>query len=160
MPQAISNTSPLFYLHRIHVLDWLPRLFDEIWTPKAVILELQEGSRRGFDVPHIDDYSWLKVVNPRYIPSEWLALDLGAGELGAMSLALEHPERLILLDDGLARRTAQAAGLTVWGTLKVLLEAKSQHFTDRVEPFVGQLANAGMWITEDIRQRILALAQE
>ncbi len=108
MPDAISNTSPLFYLHQIRRLDWLPILFDEIWTPHAVILELQEGKRRGYDVPNADEYSWLTIVNPRYIPSEWLALDLGPGELAAMSLALEHPQRCILLDDGLARRTAQA----------------------------------------------------
>jgi predicted nucleic acid-binding protein len=42
-----------------------------------------------------------------------------------MALALENPDRVVLLDDMLARRTAQAAGLQVWGTLKVLLEAKS-----------------------------------
>jgi hypothetical protein len=33
MPKAISNTSPLLYLHRIDVLDWLPMLFSEIWVP-------------------------------------------------------------------------------------------------------------------------------
>ncbi|WP_207213844.1 hypothetical protein [Sorangium cellulosum] len=62
----------------------------------------------------------MKIVDPRSKPSEWLALDLGAGELAAMALALEHPSRVILLDDALARRTAQAAGLVVWGTLKIL----------------------------------------
>lgn len=42
-----------------------------------------------------------------------------------MALALEHPDRIVLLDDSLARRIAQEAGLHVWGTLKVLLEAKA-----------------------------------
>ena len=36
MSKAISNTSPLLYLHRIGVLNWLPRLFTEIWIPKAL----------------------------------------------------------------------------------------------------------------------------
>jgi hypothetical protein len=27
MPDAISNTSPLLYLHRIGAINWLPRLF-------------------------------------------------------------------------------------------------------------------------------------
>ena len=30
MPEAISNTSPLLYLYRIDVLQWLPELFDEV----------------------------------------------------------------------------------------------------------------------------------
>ena len=58
------------------------------------------------------------------MPSEWLATDLGPGELAALALALENPGRIVLLDDALARRVAEAAGLTVWGTLRVFLEAK------------------------------------
>ncbi len=27
MAEAISNTSPLFYLHQVGALEWLPRLF-------------------------------------------------------------------------------------------------------------------------------------
>jgi predicted nucleic acid-binding protein len=60
----------------------------------------------------------------------------------------------------LARRTAQAAGLQVWGTLRVLLEAKAQRLTDTVEPFVWKLSKAGMWISAEVRQRILVLAGE
>ncbi len=50
MPDAISNTSPLLYLYRINAIDWLPQLFEELWTPTAVINELNEGQRRGYDV--------------------------------------------------------------------------------------------------------------
>lgn len=48
MPEAISNTSPLLYLYRVSVLEWLPQLFREIWIPPAVEQELQEGRRRGY----------------------------------------------------------------------------------------------------------------
>ncbi len=84
----------------------------------------------------------------------------GAGELAAMALALENPTRIVLLDDLLARRTAQAAGLSVWGTLKILLEAKAQGLTDKVELHVDDLSHSGMWISTVVRQRILALAGE
>jgi predicted nucleic acid-binding protein len=43
MADVIANTSPLLYLYRIGKLDWLPTLFGEIWTPSAVVRELQEG---------------------------------------------------------------------------------------------------------------------
>ena len=157
---AISNTSPLLYLYRISVLDWLPQLFGEIWIPRAVALELEEGQQRGYDVLNPSSYNWLQVVEPMHTPSEWLALDLGTGELAAMALALENPSHIILLDDGLARRTAHAAGLQVWGTLKVLLEAKSEGLTKRIEPLVDRLAGAGLWISEDVRLRVLAIAGE
>ena len=160
MPEAISNTSPMLYLYRIGTLEWLPKLFSEIWTPKAVVMELQEGQRRGYDVPDPSDYDWLRIVSPRSVPSEWLALDLGIGELEAMALALENPSRVVLLDDALARRIAQAAALEVWGTLKVLLEAKTQGLTESVEPLVNRLRDSGMWISDNILQRVLALADE
>ena len=160
MPEAIMNTSPLLYLYRIGVLEWLPMLCNDIWIPQAVVQELQEGQSKGYDVPLPGAYAWLQVVEPRAVPSAWLALDLGAGELAVLAIALEHPQRVVLLDDGRARRIAQAAGLTVWGTLKVLLEAKSQGLTDLVAPHVDQLREAGMWMSEAIRQRVLALAGE
>jgi len=160
MLKAVSNTSPLLYLYRIGGIGWLPKLFDEVWTPEAVKNELQAGRSKGYDIPNPDDYSWLKIVNPKSTPSEWLALDLGAGEIAAMALALENPDRVILLDDMLARRTAQVAGLQVWGTLKVLLEAKSHGITDKVEPYVSKLGDSGMWISAEIKERILKLAGE
>jgi predicted nucleic acid-binding protein len=160
MPKVISNTSPLLYLHRIGAINWLPKLFDEVWTPEAVKNELVTGRSRGYDVPNPADLIWLLIVNPKSMPSEWLALDLGAGEISTMALALENPKHIILLDDMPARRSAQAAGLQVWGTLKVLLEAKSHGLTDKVEPFVTSLNDAGMWISADVKQRILILAGE
>jgi predicted nucleic acid-binding protein len=160
MLKAISNTSPLLYLYRIEAIDWLPKLFDEVWVPEAVCNELKTGRSKGYDVPNPDEYSWLQIVNPKAMPSEWLALDLGVGEIAAMALALENPSRIVLLDDMLARRTAQVAGLQVWGTLKVLLEAKSQGLVNEIEPFVTKLSEAGMWVSSDVRQRILRLAGE
>ena len=160
MPKAISNTSPLLYLHRIGALEWLPQLFDEFWTSAAVVAELQEGRRCGFDVPDLALLPWVQIVEPRSIPAEWLALDLGDGELAAMAMARENPDRIVLLDEALARRTAQTAGLQVWGTLKIMLEAKAHGITATIKPWVERLADAGLWFSDDLRSRVLALAGE
>lgn len=160
MREAISNTSPLLYLHRIGALGWLPRLFAAISVPDSVIAELMEGQRKGYDVPDLGAYVWVHTLNPRCMPSEWLTRDLGAGELAAIALALENPDHVLLLDDRLARQVAQAAGLEVWGTLRIMLEAKHQGITDRVGVWLGRLRDSGMWISEDIERRVLALAEE
>ncbi len=160
MDIAVSNTSPLLYLHRIGGLGWLASLFREVWVPHAVVSELEAGRQRGYDVPEVAEYAWIKQVNPTYTPQEWLSLELGPGELSAMALALEHREHVILLDDLLARKIAQAAGLEVWGTLRVLLEAKEQGLIAQVAPYVDALSRAGMWLSDNIRDRILKLAGE
>ena len=152
MAEAIINTSPLLYLYRIGVLDWLPKLFSGIWTSNAVANELKEGEQKGYDVPNPSAYDWLTIVEPRALPSEWLSLDLGAGELAVMALALENPDRIVILDDALARRTANAAGIAVWGTLKILLQAKRHGLTEKIGPLVHRLEKTGMWLSDDIRQ--------
>lgn len=160
MPEAISNTSPLVYLHRIDALGWLPQIFSSLWIPQQVINELNDGHARGYDVPTKHHLPWAEIVEPEHMPSEWFALDLGVGEVAAMSLALENPDRIVILDDLLARRTAQAAGLNVWGTLRILLEAKSIGLVTEIRPHVEQLGSSGMYLSETIKQRILQLADE
>ena len=150
----------MLFLYQIDALEWLSSLFGEVWVPDAVVNELQEGRRKGYDVPNPGAYDWLRTVEPHSIPLEWRALELGAGELAALSLGVENPDRVVLVDERLARRIAQDAGLTVWGTLKVLLEAKSQGLTERVGPLVDRLEESGMWISDLIRQEVLALAGE
>ena len=160
MSDAISNTSPLLYLHRGGALEWLPRLFGEVWVPAAVASELEEGAHRGYPVPDLKRHEWIRIVDPKIVPSEWLTIDLGPGELAAMALTLENPDRVVLLDDALARRIAEAATLEVWGTLRVLLEAKSRGLTRSIKPVIDQLCAAGMWISSDVRRRVMTLAGE
>lgn len=160
MSEAITNTSPLVYLHRVQAIEWLPQLFSAIWTPAAVVEELNEGLEKGYNVPRVSTLTWLRTVDPELPVSEWLSADLGAGELAAIALGLEHPAKILLLDDALARRKAEAAGLVVWGTLKVVLEAKGRGLTERIEPLVDRLAHAGLWFSADVRRRVLVLAGE
>ena len=83
-----------------------------------------------------------------------------------MPCLLDMPEPIVLkcsrdsVVDALARRTARAAGLTAWGTLRVVLEAKKPRLVPSVAPLVDLLAASGMWMSPDIRKRVLSLAGE
>ena len=87
-------------------------------------------------------------------------MTLGAGERAALALALENPRLVVALDEALARRIATAAGLPVWGTLRVLFEAKSRGLVEDIAPLVRRLIDSGMRISDDVRRRLLALAGE
>jgi predicted nucleic acid-binding protein len=158
--KAISNTSPLIFLDAAGHLEWLDAVFEEVWVPRQVVNELSAGAEEGYPLPMIERLRSVQVVDSAHLPSEWLALDLGAGELGAMALALESPDRIVLLDDALARRVASAAGLTCWGTLRVILEVKALGLIDSVEPVLDALQGAGMWLSTEVRVRVLQLAGE
>lgn len=40
MPEAISNTSPLLYLYRLDTVEWLPKLFQEVWLSEEICLRI------------------------------------------------------------------------------------------------------------------------
>ena len=52
MRDVICNTSPLHYLHQVDLIHLLPKLFESVQTPPAVVAELAEGKRQkaeGFE---------------------------------------------------------------------------------------------------------------
>lgn len=160
MAEAVSNTSPILYLFRVDGLQWLDRLFDRIWVPVAVDEELRAGLAQGHHAPRLADYPFLQLTEPSSVPSDWLVRDLGTGEIAAMALALEKPSAIVLLDDLLARRIAQASGLQVWGTLRVVLTVKERGWIPAVRPVIDQLQEAGLWVSEEVKRRVLDLAGE
>lgn len=159
--KASCSVSPIIYLYRIGALEWLPKLFDEIWMPSVVLEDLLEGRFIGYDVPSPFDLPWVQYEDPQItIPAAWVALDLSSGEVAAMSLAFESRNCIVLLDEPMGRTAAQTVGIQCWGTLKILLEAKKRGLTESVAPYVERLHKAGMWLTFETRQRILKLARE
>ena len=77
-----------------------------------------------------------------------------------ISLALEIHVARIILDDRPARRLAQALGLTVIGTLGLLLAAKRRGYLAVVKPSLDSLVHHGFHIAADLYQRILTDAGE
>lgn len=161
MSKVVCGMTPLVYLHRINGLHWLPQMFDDVMVSSDVLEELQAAIFIGFDVPRLLDIEWIQFSDPQLtIPSAWISIDMSKGDLLTTSLALENQPCILLLDDGAARKAARLAGLTVWGTLTVLLEARQRDLIPDIARYVDRFERAGMWISSDIRQRILALAGE
>ncbi|HBL14396.1 MAG TPA: hypothetical protein DD379_24015 [Cyanobacteria bacterium UBA11162] len=90
VPESVLQTENTDADTFANAIDWLPELFNEIWTPNAVVLELGEGQQRGYDVLIPSAYAWLQIVEPQSIPPELTTLDLGMGEVAALTLALER----------------------------------------------------------------------
>ena len=53
MPDVISDTSPIQYLHQVKLLDLLFSLYEEISIPEAVEKELADGRNYGIDLPDV-----------------------------------------------------------------------------------------------------------
>ena len=111
MPEIISNTSPLQYLHQLGVLDILPKLVTTVTVPPAVEEELAAGRALGLNLPHLQSLGWITVRRPSSAAALPLITDLGPGEREVLALALETPDSVCVLDDALARQVARTMQL-------------------------------------------------
>lgn len=159
MREVVSNTSPLLYLHQLGRLDLLPALYSKVLVPKSVVEELTAGRAAGHDVPNVAALPWVHVVSSPTLALLALATDLGKGESEAIAIAHERGA-LLILDDALARRHASLIGVTLTGTLGVLLKAKTAGHIPKIEPLVGRLTELGFRLSAQTRDAILKLALE
>jgi predicted nucleic acid-binding protein len=97
------------------------------------------------------------VANTALLP---LLPDLGAGEREVLALALERSNPLIILDDSFARQFARRLGLSLTGTLGVLLRAKANGRIDLVEPLLDRLEDLHFRLDRSTRAKVLAMAGE
>ena len=77
-----------------------------------------------------------------------------------IALAQELDAGLVIIDERLARRHAERIGLTLTGTLGVLLRAKERGLVSTVAPLIDQLRHGGIWLSEVVVAEALRLADE
>lgn len=161
MPNLISNTSPIQYLYQTELLDLLPMLYGEVILPQAVVNELAEGGRLGVSLPDLTVLPWVNIRQPGDLLILSNVADiLGAGEQEAIALAVEIPDSLVILDDGLARRYAKTLGVQFTGTLGVILKGKQSGYLNEIMPVLDRLDSLGFRLDSSTRASVLRLAGE
>jgi predicted nucleic acid-binding protein len=100
LPEIISNTSPLQYLHQLGLWDALPKLVTTITVPPAVQDELTAGRKLALNLPDLQSLDWITVRRPSSSAALPMVTDLGAGEREVLALALETADSICVLDDG------------------------------------------------------------
>lgn len=145
MPErAIADTSALIALEKINLLDVLCKIYAEIILPEAVINE--------FGTLAINCYSIKKVKNPlvRLLLSD---LNLGKGESEVIALASETGMKTII-DDIKARKVAETLGLSVTGTIGILLKAEKSGLIESAYNKAKELKDKGFHVSEELLENI------
>ena len=154
----VSNTSPLLALDRIGRLHLLPELWGRVTRPQSVLDEIVAGKGRYGASPQLLGADWLETLpdpgEAGYRP------ELGAGETAAIALALDRQATLVLLDDLAARNVAAELGLSMSGTLGVLLAATRKGLLDDIEPALKDLMDAGFHMSEELLQIVRTQARD
>jgi predicted nucleic acid-binding protein len=146
---VVSNASPLIAFERIRRQELLKRLFGTIFIPPAVRVEV-------FGLHQLPDWIVEREPTPAFHPSK----SLGRGEVEAIALALELKADWLLMDDLDGRKEAVRLGLTVMGTIGVLIFAKQKGIINAIQPLLDALEAVGFYYGEELRAIALSLAGE
>lgn len=152
----VVNASPLILLGKIGHVALLGALSDELIVPDVVAREVgakPEGDRVISEVASLPGARFAEGV---VASSEIEAWNLGRGESQVVALAGAHPGSRAVLDDLEARRCAQSLGLSLIGTLGVVLRARRRGVIEKARPVVEHLRRVGLYASDSLVEQALA----
>ncbi len=139
----------------------LPALFEAVFVPNQVALELDMGRLLRADTVDPRQLTWATLIE---VSGEEIANlppnRLGPGERSVIAYALLHGHCLAGLDDRLARLLAEALGLKVIGVIGILVKSKRANLIPLVRPLLDQLRETGFRLRDDVYLEALQLAGE
>jgi predicted nucleic acid-binding protein len=157
---VVVNTTPIIALSLIGELDLLRSLYNQLVVPSAVEAEVLAGGRGGIGSSELREASWLRIASLQDPRRAELLVDLDRGEAEVLALAQELNADLVIMDERLGRLHARRLGLTLTGTMGVLLRAKQLGHVKAVAPLIGRLRQGGIHLSDELVTEALMLADE
>jgi len=159
---VVSNTSPILNLACIGELRLLEALYGRVLIPPQVRSEIERLKETEPRFRDVSLPSFVQVVEEiNRVRIEALTLDLDPGEAAAISLALDLRSELILLDERRGRATARRLGLSPFGLLGVLIEARQKGVLPALKPALAKLeVDAGFWLSDELKRQALVAVDE
>lgn len=151
MPKVIiSDTSCLIILTKIRELDLLRQLYKTVTITQDILLEYGE---------HLPD--WIEVQQPKdHRRQQLLEKQIDKGEASAIALALETNENIIILDDWKARKLADKLGLSITGTIGLIIKAKNKGIILSIKPYLDKIRETNFRFSEELEKIALREANE
>jgi len=88
--------------------------------------EVLHGGARQFAISEFEQATWLKKQTKPQQISPFLLNTLDLGEASVIQLALDNNLATVCIDEAVGRRVARLNGLTLTGSIGILLKAKQE----------------------------------
>jgi predicted nucleic acid-binding protein len=152
---AVVNASPLICLSRAGLADPLRQAAQTIVVPEAVAREILARGPRDLTVASLASSTWLKQVEDPAVPPGILAWDLGDGESSVLAWALAHPGMPAIIDDLEGHRCAESLGITLRGTVGLVLRTRRAGVIDSARDALERLRRGGMYLSDRLCAEVL-----
>jgi predicted nucleic acid-binding protein len=157
---VVSNATPLISLSLINQLGLLKALYGQVYIPHAVYEEVVTKGKGRPGAQEVAQADWIVVSE---VPEVALGTvqpqptALHAGEIEAMELALWLQAELVILDERLARKIAEAQGLNIVGTVGILKHARDRGLLADLKGALEELRSSGIRISYKLYREVLGL---
>jgi len=146
----ISDTSCLIILSKIGELDLLEKLYKRVFTTQEIADEFGEA---------IPEWLIIETVSDK-LRQQILELQIDKGESSAIALALEIKDSTLILDDFKARKVALRLGLTITGTIGIIIKAKLNGIIPSIKPLLNSIKSTNFRISPELELQALKQANE
>ena len=159
---VISDTTPIVSLIKISRIDLLEKLFGEVCIPEAVFRELTTNTIFESEAEIVKNSSFLKITPVKNLKSLEIlqaASGLDDGESEAIILADELKSDILVIDERKGRKVAQKLGITITGTIGILIQAHDEKIisTEEIKRYLEQLRNSSIRLSDSLIQEALSM---
>lgn len=159
---VISDTTPIITLSKLKRLDLLQRLFGKIMIPYAVYNELTSNEQFQDEADAVDKAEYIEIVRVQDTKAVELlrrATGLDLGESEAIVFTDDYKAELLLIDEVKGRKIAKQMGLSVMGTIGILMTAYKEKFVsaEEIEEYISVMKVTGRHISDKLYTQLLDL---
>ena len=145
MKVVIADTSCLIVYDKIQGLDILRKTFSELVITQQV--------REEFGV--LPDWLNVSVIEEKDELYLKLLNNLGQGEASSIALASQMKNSLLIIDEKKGRIAALKHGISIIGSLGVLVEAKRKGVIASVRDTITKIEQTNFRVSKSIKKKIL-----
>lgn len=156
----VINTGPVLALVAARKLHILQEIFAKVTVPHEVVREIEAGGRTQFAREEFRAASWLDKRSATISLSPLLQSTLDPGEAAVVALATAERISTVAIDETVGRRIARLHGLTVTGSLGILIRAKQQGAPITLRNAIAGMREHGIWLSEVLEKECLRIAGE
>ncbi len=157
----VINTGPLIALiAALGNLKILEHLYKRVIVPYEVCQEMVVEDASFFGASEFNKAIWLEK---RETPEELIPLlqnSLDPGESSVIQVALNEKIPVVCIDESAGRRVARLSGLSVTGSLGILVRAKREGLPIKIEKAINNMQNRGIWISDHLKKQVLEEAEK
>jgi len=149
--ELVINTGPLLaMIAGIGNLSFLEEMYKRILVPFEVCREIEAGGSSGFGVNEFRKAEFIeKRPGPLKIPS-FLRNTLDIGEASVIQYALDENIQTVCIDEAMGRRIARLNGLSLTGSIGVLIRAKQEGFAFSMQEAINRMQSHGIYLSQKV----------